>query len=392
MIRRDVGAARVLRALVALSIALVALLHEGRAFAHKPSDAYLFLTTTGATVHARWDVALRDLADGTPLDADENGAVTWLEVRARAQEIASTVLAPALELTGDGAPCVAKGDWAPPRLVAHTDGTYLVAERDYLCPVAPVDLGVKYTLFFERDPQHRGVVRVEGRTATHAFVLSKDDRARTVRLDDPAANGRAFVAMVRVGLVHIAEGTDHLAFLFALLFPAVLVRRGRRWEPSSRARPVFVDVLRVVTAFTVAHSVTLAMSALGWVRLPSRLVESAIAASVVLAASNNVRPWLRDARWTMAFSLGLMHGFGFSATLEDLALARGTLLASLFGFNVGVELGQLAVVAVFLPIAFAARKTRFYRSGVLVFGSIVILVIALVWLVERAFAVRIFPA
>jgi len=381
------------RLLVALVVLLVALFHARRAHAHKPSDAYVSLTVEGPVVHLRWDVALRDLADATDLDADENGEVTWLEVRKRAPSVFAEELHPALAITGDGERCEAPGPEreATPRIVAHTDGAYLVYEAHYRCPHEPAKLGVSYSLFFARDPQHRGIVKVVGRTATHTFVLSKDARTREVVLDEPGAKGRAFVAMVRTGLVHIAEGTDHLAFLFALLFPAVLVRKENGWEPAPAWRPVAADVLRVVTAFTLAHSLTLTLAALGWVRLPSRVVESVIAASVVLAASNNLRPWMREGRWTMAFALGLMHGFGFSATLEDLALARGTLLVSLFGFNVGVELGQLAVVLVFLPLAFAARKTAAYRRGVLLAGSAVVLLVALVWLVERAFVVRIFP-
>ena len=96
-------------------------------------------------------------------------------------------------------------------------------------------------------------------------------------------------------------------------------------------------------------------------------------------------------RFAVAFVLGLMHGFGFSATLEDLELSRGALVVSLFGFNVGVELGQLAVVLVFLPLAYRLRATRFYRRGVLIFGSAAIVAIALVWLAERAFVVKLLP-
>ncbi len=125
--------------------------------------------------------------------------------------------------------------------------------------------------------------------------------------------------------------------------------------------------------------------------LPSRLVESAIAASVVLAALNNLRPILREDRWVAAFLLGLMHGFGFSSTLMDLDLPRGNLVLTLFGFNLGVEIGQVAIVAVFVPLAYAVRGTAAYRKGLLVAGSCAILLLALVWLVERAFVVSILP-
>ncbi len=374
------------RALSLLGL-LVVVLFSRPAWAHKPSDAYLFLSVDGRNVHARWDVALRDLADATGVDADENGEITWAEARAAYPAIVASSFAE-LHLLVEGAECT----WAPegaPAIAEHTDGAYLVLRGEYTCTQEARVLGVRYGLFFARDPQHRGVVRVDGPSSTQSFVVSKDDREKTIRLDDPSALRRAFFGMVRAGLSHIAEGYDHLLFLFALLFPAVLVRKGDVWEPAPTFRKVFFDVLRVVTAFTVAHSLTLSLAVLGVVRLPSRLVESIIAASVVVAAANNLRPVFREGRWAVAFVLGLMHGFGFSATLEDLELSRGALVVSLFGFNVGVELGQLAVVIVFLPLAFRARGTRAYQRGVVVVASAVIVGIALIWLVERVFAVRI---
>jgi uncharacterized membrane protein YqjE len=169
----------------------------------------------------------------------------------------------------------------------------------------------------------------------------------------------------------------------------VLRREGNTWRPVPRLRPALLDVLRIVTAFTVAHSITLSLAALEIVTLPSRLVESAIAASVVLAAVNNLVPVLRQDRWMAAFVLGLMHGFGFSATLMDLDLPRSNLVQTLFGFNLGVEIGQIAIVAAFVPLAYAVRGTAAYRRVGLVAGSCVIVVLATIWLVERAFLIKI---
>jgi hypothetical protein len=151
-------------------------------------------------------------------------------------------------------------------------------------------------------------------------------------------------------------------------------------------RAAVVEILKVVTAFTAAHSVTLSLAALGVLALPSRVVESAIAASVVLAALNNVVPVVRADRWLAAFALGLLHGFGFSSTLADLGLSGAALIPTLVGFNMGVEIGQGAIVALFVPLAFAARKTAAYRWGALQLGSIVIAIIAAIWFCERAFS------
>jgi hypothetical protein len=166
---------------------------------------------------------------------------------------------------------------------------------------------------------------------------------------------------------------------------------GANWEAAPSFKAALWDVVRVVTAFTVAHSITLSLAALGVISLPSRLVESAIAASVVLAALNNVRPVVYRGRWLIAFAFGLIHGFGFASVLADLGLPQDSLLLALVAFNVGVELGQLAIVAVFLPIAYALRETRLYRRVVLVGGSLLVTAIAAVWLVERAFNVVLIP-
>ncbi|MEY3251178.1 MAG: hypothetical protein RL227_151, partial [Pseudomonadota bacterium] len=194
---------------------------------------------------------------------------------------------------------------------------------------------------------------------------------------------------------HIWIGFDHVLFLLALLLPAVGRWHQRRWQPVPRLRDAVVDVLGVVTAFTVAHSITLSLAALGLVSLPSRLVESVIAASVVLAALNNLRqprvPPRARVRIGIAFGFGLLHGFGFASVLADLGLPSGALVLALLGFNVGVELGQIAIVAVFLPLAYALRQTGFYRTGVLRIGSLLIAALAGLWLVERALGLEFMP-
>jgi hypothetical protein len=143
-----------------------------------------------------------------------------------------------------------------------------------------------------------------------------------------------------------------------------------------------------VTSFTAAHSITLSLAALGLVSLPSRLVESAIALSVVLAAANNIWPVVAHKRWLVAFGFGLIHGFGFASVLAELGLPADALVLSLLGFNAGVEIGQMAIVAVFLPLAFLLRRTRFYLRGVFLVGSWLIMLVALVWLAERVFDLK----
>jgi hypothetical protein len=176
-------------------------------------------------------------------------------------------------------------------------------------------------------------------------------------------------------------------FLLALLLPAVLRREQGRWLPVQEIRPALLDVARIVTAFSIAHSLTLSLAALGLVHLPARITEPAIAASVVIAAVNNVRPLFGRERWVVAAALGLLHGFGFSSVLADAGLGSGRLLAALFGFNLGVELGQLAIVALFVPAAFLVRRTFVYRRVALIGGSAAVALVATVWFVARVFEI-----
>ena len=270
---------------------------------------------------------------------------------------------------------------------------------DAICTAEPRVLDVDYGLFFDIDPQHHGIVRVDDGAGTRTAIFTPADHRQRFE-QTTLAPGHQLASAITLGVHHIFAGIDHLLFLIALLLPSVLVRKGSvpgarakpitGWEPVASFRPAVMDVLKIVTAFTVAHSITLSLSALEVLRLPSRFVESGIAASVVLAAVNNIFRVLDEDRWTAAFALGLLHGFGFSATLMDLGLPRKNLVLTLFGFNVGVEVGQMCVVAAFLPLAFLARRTISYRRLGLVTGSVVIAAVASAWFVERAFVVKIF--
>ena len=142
-------------------------------------------------------------------------------------------------------------------------------------------------------------------------------------------------------------------------------------------------MLKVVTAFTLAHSVTLSLAVLDVVHFPSRWVECGIALTVLLGALNNLKPVIVKRRWAVAFAFGLVHGFGFAAILADLGLKGANLALSLVGFNAGVEIGQLAIVACVLPVAFVLRRTPAYRRAFMPAGAVAIGVIATYWLLAR---------
>ena len=351
------------------------------AHAHKPSDAYLTIARDGTTLTGQWDIALRDLEAAIGLDADGDGAITWGEVRAKHNAIAAYALA-RLGVRAANEPCTLRVTGHA--IDTHTDGAYAVLTLAGACAASAPTLGIEYRLLFDVDPTHRGLLNYVERGESRSAVFSAEAPSRVVGGD---TGGRLvqFGQFVDEGVWHIWTGFDHMLFLLSLLLPAVLVRRDGAWQAAASFRAAFIDVAKVVTAFTLAHSITLTLAALDVVSLPSRFVESAIAASVVLAALNNVWPLVRNGRWIAAFGFGLLHGFGFAGALRDLGLPTGSLALSLAGFNVGVELGQLAIVAAFLPAAYALRSTRAYTRVALAGGSLAIAAIATVWFIERAF-------
>ena len=376
--------ARLLRFGSMLMLALAA----SAAWAHKPSDSYLTLDVVGGQVSGSWDIALRDLDFAIGLDADGDGRITWGEVRQRHADIAAYAAA-RLQLQADGQACrLSVGE----QLVdEHTDGAYSVLPLQLECPVKVAQaLTLGYSLFADLDPQHRGLLKLTVDGATRSAILGPQAPLQHFELAH-ASRWTQLLDYGREGVWHIWIGFDHILFLLSLLLPAVGLWAGRRWQPVDRLRQAGWEVLRIVTAFTVAHSITLSLAALGLVSLPSRLVESAIAASVLLAALNNVWPLFQGRRWMVAFAFGLLHGFGFASVLIDLGLPQGALAVALLGFNLGVELGQLAIVAVFLPLAFALRRSGFYRYGVLTGGSLLIALLAGLWFVERAFELKLLP-
>lgn len=363
---------------------LAALLAPPGALAHKPSDSYLTLRAGDKSVAIRWDIALRDLDYVLQLDRDGNGELAWGEVRQRADDIAALAKRHLELSSGDKAcPLQAAG---PMQLDRHSDGTYAVLSLSAACPMLLDSLKLRYSLLFDVDPTHRGLVQWQapGAAAAQALVFSSASAEQALSTTAPSAWDTLRQYVVE-GVWHIWIGFDHILFLLALLLPSVVVRRDGRWEAAGSLKGALFDVFKVVTAFTVAHSITLSLAALQVITLPSRLVESVIAASVVLAALNNLRGTIEKNRWVLAFVFGLIHGFGFASVLADLGLPQGALVLALVGFNVGVELGQLVIVAAFVPLAFWLRSSSFYRVGVLQAGSLAVAVLAGWWMVERMF-------
>jgi hypothetical protein len=189
---------------------------------------------------------------------------------------------------------------------------------------------------------------------------------------------------------HIWIGYDHIVFLLALLLPAGL-RTPRERDENGGWAPMLKDVLMLVTAFTVAHSVTLSLAALKIISLPPRLIETAIALSIVVAGMRLRYAITRPAAW-IAFSFGLIHGFGFANVLADLQLPPGSLALSLFAFNIGVELGQCAIVLLALPLIRYAQRHTFYERAFMPVAAVLISAVGFAWSLERGAGISLLTA
>jgi hypothetical protein len=370
------------------------------ALAHKESDAYLTLHTDPENLnvlHGQWDIALRDLSFVIDVDSNHDGAITWGEVKTQRTVIERYAL-DRIEIKGDGLTC----DLTPnaQMIDEHTDGAYGVIMFDAVCDKEiPNKLTVAYRLFQDVDPYHRGIITIRAGTQTLQAVLGPENPDIALDLRKPDY-WQQFKSFLNDGVWHIWTGPDHLLFIFSLLLPAVLLRWPKGgiaiggtsvlksdWLPAPRLSGALWELIKVVSAFTLSHSVTLTLSVLGYVDLPSRLVESGIALSIIIAAGNNLFPLVRGRAWLVAFSFGFIHGLGFASALAGLQLPPAAMAASLGGFSLGVELGQEAIVLPFVSLAFLVRRTRFYQVGVVRWGSILIIAIAALWLIQRAFDV-----
>ncbi len=364
-----------------LSLACLLLaLAAADALAHRPGESYLNLKLEDDRLSGQWDLSLRDLERTIGLDINNDGSVTWDELRTRQRAIAAYAMSRLkLRVNGLDLDCAVTQH----QVAQHPDGVYAVVHFEADGFRRPRDLDLEYRVFFDRMPFHRGLVNIACGERELVTIINPDNSRQHIELG-VADIGREFLDFGREGVWHIWIGFDHVLFLIALLLPSVLRREGSAWRSVKSFKPAFWNVVKLVTAFTVAHSITLSLAALDVVRLPSRLVESVIAASVVLAAANNLKPVVSERLWAVAFGFGLVHGFGFASVLGEFGLRDQSLLVPLVGFNLGVEVGQLAIVAVFVPVAYLLRGSWLYQAFALRVGSACVAAIAAFWLVQRA--------
>lgn len=355
------------------------------AVAHKASDSFLYVDMDASEV--RIDVALRDLALLVPLDANGDQKVTGQELRAQ-RSLATQAVENAITLSGEQGACKLRGQaWG---LSSHSDGPYLATRYQIDCPDGERPEQIEYTLLFDQDSLHRGLVQITSGTSGTSgesrslTVLSPDKPFVDLSVESMGA-WSTFTTFLYEGIVHLLIGLDHMLFLLVLVLPATLINRPDSNQGRARSfKSRLLQLAGIVTAFTVAHSITLALSALNVVRLPIAWVETVIALSIATAALNVIWPFLGRKTWKLAFTFGLIHGFGFASVLGDLTGGVSNLAVALAGFNLGVEFGQLGLLIIGFPLLYAMAHVRAYQRFVVPLILMGVGAISLMWVAERA--------
>ena len=378
---------------------LFLLLSPVLSYAHEPDQGYIFLRVyENDGIEGRFSMLAKDLNKAFNFELKNNGneidAVLPYYEQLKAYVLTHSNFTSPL---GNHNITFKKIDIFPTGLGDYVEVYF---ELDNVAKI-PDSMDVTYDLFFKELPSHRGFLTVEynwkagviNNEAIISLSFTPDNSTDTLDLTEISI-WKGFNAMIQQGIWHIWIGTDHIFFLIALILPAVVFRRReenlspvKSWKPVPKFKPAFIYILKIVTYFTIAHTITLSLAALQIITLPGWLVESIIAFSIGLAAFHNIIPIFKGKDWLIAFVFGLFHGFGFASVLGDIGLTDEFLVYSLLGFNIGVEIGQLVIIALIFPVLYVIRKRKSYPK-ILIGVSIFLIVASIYWIIERVFDVN----
>jgi hypothetical protein len=348
--------------------------------AHNPDTSYTQIKISGDELESKFTFDLATLLKIADLDRNDDHQVTLAELEHQSGFI-SDWLSSHVTVSVDGR----HADFGKVSDLSFVDKLNTTPERDYavtLVQVAykkefsflPEHILLKYDFFNEFGSQHSVLTSInEPGYEAETIIFNQDQPDYLYFTNTPRSLTKQTFEFLKLGVKHIFFGYDHILFLLALLVVANF------WE-----------LVKIVTSFTVAHSITLVLSALELVRLPTRLIETGIAVTIIYVALENF--WLKksDHRWKFTFLFGLIHGFGFANVLRDLGLPSSGLITSLVSFNIGLEAGQICVVLALLPLSIWIGQQSFRRQfnyGV----STIIATLGFAWFVERAFALNFMP-
>ncbi|MEO1575982.1 MAG: HupE/UreJ family protein, partial [Pseudomonadota bacterium] len=362
------------------------------AHAHKPNQSYVFIDVLDDRVDGRVEITMGDLNDVLGTTLPDDGTATLDDIRDSIPQIQAYVLEHAAMGINGGPMSMPFTDFGITALPLGQYVSLRFAFENLETPPETIEL--RYDGIMHARSTHRSFMVIENNWKTGTFndegniALSFEPGSGTLSADlsDNSTLG-GFMAMVEMGTHHIWIGIDHILFLLALLIPSVVRRVDGRWQPVESFRDALIYVLKIVTVFTIAHTITLSLAALGKVSLSPRIVESIIALSIAVAALDILVPIFKGRIWLIVFGFGLFHGFGFASILGGIGIPPRYMVHSLLGFNVGVELGQVVIVCLLFPLLYVLRRSNFYIKGVLRAGAIALIVVSLYWFIERGFEI-----
>lgn len=376
--------------MLAVVLVIMGALFSGRpAVAHTLGQSYLYLSVYDDRVTGRFEITLKDLnkaldlisADDQINEANINDHIGAAHdyYSKKVQFFSGQKLLPIR---------FSAVDLRRLKIGTYVLLTFIIIEN----AATPETIDIDYNVLFDKDPDHAGLLVIEHFWNANIFnnegqvslVFNPEDHRQQLSFTGYSM-WHGFIGVVKLGIKHIWKGIDHILFLIALILPAAMLRSEHGWQPVTGFKPAFYYVLKIVTLFTIAHSITLSIAAVGLITLPSRLVESVIAISIAMAALDILMPIFKRKIGWVVFIFGLFHGFGFASVLTELGVLGEHMALSLFGFNLGVEIGQIVVIGLIFPALFFIRHTAVYPKLIMPYGAAAMILLAGIWFVERAF-------
>ena len=374
----------VLRKLISICWLVVGLLFNSTSFAHQTGNSYLTLSEVDGRLQLEIDFIVRDLGNLLQVEGQAKLPPPTPEQLLSLQPAITEAIQKSLAITVDAQTQALT--FMHQSVVLHNDGLY-VRQRFQGQAIAPDAkfVVVRYAFFTENDQLGRAFFKLVLRKDELSSVFDQTNSIQRFALGE-SKRWTTMGLFTKEGFRHIWGGADHLLFLLTLLLPGLMLAGRTDLSAETRSfknREAEKFALKVITAFTVAHSITLAMSVFGWVNLPDKWIESVIALSIIVSALLNLQNRFHFSHWKLAFLFGLIHGMGFANGLRELGLSSTYFLETLLAFNLGVELGQLsAVLLVGVPVVLLAKETQ-TKQRIMTYGSIGVLLISAVWLVQR---------
>lgn len=355
---------------------------------HNLGQSYVYLRIYENSISGRFEIILEDL--NLALNKQPGEPLITLENLAEHQQDIEQYLSEHTRFSVGGTPLP----------ISFTDfdtlktqkATFVLLQFNLLeGRVRPDILQVDYSVMFDVNPDHIGMVLIQhywrggifNNESQPSLVLSEDRQTQLLDISRYTMF-TGFLGVIKLGIKHMLQGIDHLLFLSALILPAAMVRREREWEPAGDFGTALATIIAIVTLYTLGHSLTLSLAAMGIVDLPTRLVETFIALSIAMAALNVLFPLFKKKFALVVFSFGLLQGFGLAGELGYLGVLKEHTAASLVAFSLGVVFFHVAVIVTIFPALYFLRSYIFYPKIILKLGAAVLITMSLVWFVDRA--------